>query len=300
MTPKCHIKGSSSLHSECRFISGLIANFFIKVAFLVCKQKNVNKGDFMPIHNPRQLGYSNYVRSITPGNFDTYDKPDISVCWMDLLGVRGMSHAQIVSVVTKALDLAAEATCTGPIHANGNLIGTPNNAAQFAIVGDALVLTEKDNSQVRQAMKLAFFYRVNILSRLLNEANLIHRGVVSTGDVKCFVHEGSSIITGAGVVKAAELEKNLKTAGLFYDDTWSQFIQGRQSQIDQHSYTVPLSQIQHWNAQLYAPNLAGVTFSQYHGWDHWKNIISSGDQTNNKVQNAGILIDALKNQFGMP
>lgn len=254
----------------------------------------------MPVYNPRPLPYQQYIRSVTPGTFDVFDNPDFSVCWIDLLGVRSMPHTQIVSTVSTALDLATQATSTGPVDQNGNLIGTPNNAGQFAIIGDALVLTEKDQPTVRAAAKLSFFYRVNILSRLLNERGLIHRGVITTGEVKCFQHEGSSIITGAGVVRAAELEKKLQTAGLFYDETWTQFITCRQSQIDSQNFVVPFAQIPNWNSNQFAPNLHGVTFSQFEGWPHWGQCVASGLQTNNKVMNATSLIRELKNAYNLP
>ena len=252
----------------------------------------------MPVYNPRPLGYTQFIRSTAPAPFIQYDKPDIAICWMDLLGVRQMPHAQITAAVDIALNSAAEASSNGGVTGNGILIGTPNSAVQYSLVGDALVLTEKDMPNTRAAAKLAFLYRINILSRLLNERGLLHRGVITTGEVKCLVYEGSSIITGAGVVTAANLEGNLKTAGLFYDETWVRFIQLRQQQVDNQNFVAPFSAIPNWNAGAHAPNLAGVCFTQFEGWDHWKNMVNAGVQTNNKVANAQTLIQELKNTYG--
>lgn len=254
----------------------------------------------MPQYNPRPLGYTRFLRSTTPAPFQQYNKADVGICWIDLLGVRQMNHQQITNAVDVALDCAAQASCTGPIDGNGVLIGTPDSAIQYSLVGDALILIEKDQPQVRAAVMLAFFYRVNILSRLLAERGLLHRGVITMGEVKCFKFEGSSIITGQGVVRAATLEANLKIAGLFYDETWVRFIQWRQNQIDNQNFVAPFSALPNWNATTHAPGLVGVAFSQFEGWDHWKNVVAAGTQTNNKVINANSLIAELKNTYNLP
>lgn len=254
----------------------------------------------MPNFNPRPLGYTTYNRSSAPGPFQTYSLTDCSICWIDLLGVRSLNHQQIISAVTTALNSASEASCTGPIDANGNLIGTPNSAIQFSLVGDALILTEKNRPNTIAASKLAFFYRVNILSRLLHERGFVHRGVITSGEVDCFEFEGSTVITGKGVVNAANLESNLKTAGLFFDNSWTNFMTQRQQQLDAQNFIVPFRLIPNWQNQLYAQGLEGVTFSQFEGWTYWKNAIANGNQLNNKIINASGLIAELKTTFVLP
>jgi len=254
----------------------------------------------MQTYNPKSLGYTNYTRSNQPSPFKEYDKSDSSICWIDMLGMRGLNHTQILTAVYTALISASEASCVGSIDSNGKLFGTPNSAIQFSLVGDALVLTEKDLPEARAAAKLAFFYRVNILSRLLHERGYVHRGVITTGGIKCFEFEGSTIITGEGVVKAVKLESKLKTAGLFYDDTWTYFILERQQQIDNQNFVVPFNQIPNWNQNVSAASLAGVCFSQFEGWKYWKDAITNGDHTIDKISNAQLLIDTLKNQFNLP
>jgi hypothetical protein len=199
--------------------------------------------------------------------------------------------------VDQALHCAQEASSTGPLF-SGQLVGTPNSLIQFSLAGDALVLAEADMKPNRIAAKVAFFRTVNHLSLLLNTKGLLHRGVITTGDVKCLVFEGSSIITGKGVVYAAQLESSLKTAGLFYDESWVQFIQSRAAQISKDSFFAPFSSLPNWPSSTHAPGLAGVCFSQFDGWDHWESVVNNGQKTNNKVVNALALIQELRTTHG--
>lgn len=105
----------------------------------------------MPTYNPQQLGYTSFQRSNVPATFDEYDKPSIFICWMDLLGVRSMEHSQITNAVDGALLAASEASSTGAIWSDGVLVGTPDSAIQYCLIGDALVLVEKDMPNVRAA-----------------------------------------------------------------------------------------------------------------------------------------------------
>lgn len=123
---------------------------------------------------------------------------------------------------------------------------------------------------VQAAAKLSFFYRVNILSRLLNERGLIHRGVITSGPIRCFKFEGSSLITGLGVLKAAELEKNLKIAGLFYDDSFVKFMGARGAQMNRQSVYIPFSTVPNFDFMKYAPKLYGTSFTQFEGWEYSK------------------------------
>jgi hypothetical protein len=102
------------------------------------------------------------------------------------------------------------------------------------------------------------------------------------------------------VVKAAELEKNIQVAGLFYDETWLNFIKQRSSQLNLQNFIAPFTSIPNFNAQALAPNLFGVTFTQYEGWAHWCRCIASGDQTNSKVINSNRIIAELKATYLLP
>ena len=253
----------------------------------------------MPSYLSKHLSYTTFTRSTATAPFDQYDMPDIAICWIDLLGVRSMTHQQITQAVDCALLAAAESSSTGPI-VNNVLVGTPNEATQYCLVGDALVLTERNHPRTPAAATLAFVYRVNILSRLLNERGLLHRGVITTGEVKCLKFEDSCIITGRGVVQAANLEGNLKTAGLFYDNTIIPFIQARQTQVDAQNFCAPFASLPNWNSGINAPNLAGVCFSQFQGWECWKATVNAGTATNNKVINAKSLIAELRRVYPLP
>ncbi|MBL7670767.1 MAG: hypothetical protein JNM39_09790 [Bdellovibrionaceae bacterium] len=241
-------------------------------------------------YEPQKLGYKKFVRSTAPNEFQEFDKPNVAIGWIDLLGVRDFNHDQIVNAVEVALQSGVEGSCTGPVDQNGILYGKPNTATQFCLVGDALLVVEKDQPKTQAAAKLAFYYRMNLLSRFLNERGLIHRGVLTSGPIKCFAFEGTSLITGGGVLKAAMLEKTLKVAGLFYDESVVSFLGSRAPQMTRQSVYVPFSTLTNFNSTALAPGLAGACFSQFEGWEYWKQIIAGGDQTSDKVINASNVI----------
>lgn len=247
---------------------------------------------------PQKLGYKKFVRSTEASDFQEFDKPSVAIAWIDLLGVRQFNHTQIINAVETALYSATEGTSIGPIFEDGTLVGKP--LSQFCLVGDALLIAERDQPETQAAAKLAFYYRVNLLSRLLNERGLIHRGVLTSGPVKCFKFEGSSLITGEGVLIAAKLEKTLKVAGLFYDDSVVNFLGSRAPQMNRQSLYVPFSTLPGFDSAQFAPGLAGACFSQFEGWEHWKQIVSGGDQTNDKVINAASLIGQIQTVHGLP
>lgn len=250
-------------------------------------------------YSPQKLGYKKFVRSTAPNKFEEFDKESVAIGWIDLLGVRGFNHSQIVDAIDIALQSGSEGSCTGGVDEYGTLFGDPNNASQFCLVGDALLVVEKDHPKTPAAAKLAFYYRINILSRLLNERGLIHRGVLTSGPIKCFKFEGSSLITGEGVLKAAKLEKHLKIAGLFYDESVVNFLGSRAPQMTKQSVYVPFSTLPNFDNAA-APGLVGTCFSQFEGWEHWKQIVSTGNQTIDKVINAGSLIGEIQKVHGLP
>lgn len=249
--------------------------------------------------------YDRFFRSGTSPSFDRFNRDDAFIAWIDLLGVRNMNHAQIISAVKQALEVAAECSSTGPILNLGGtppekvMVGTPQSAVQYVLVGDALLLVDKELPETPNAATLAFIYRVCFVSRILHELGYVHRGVITRGAVYCDRIDDSTILTGAGVVKAAGLEANLKVAGLFYDDTLTPFINQRAGQIQQHNWFEPFAGLQ-WNATQYAPNLIGTIFSQYHGWELWKQTIANGTQTFSNITHASTLIQELITARGLP
>lgn len=254
----------------------------------------------MPTYLSKPKSYSKFERSTDPVTFKTYDKSDAFVCWIDLLGVRGKPHADIVKAVKDVLDCATENTSTGAIWSDGTLVGTPNKRIQYSLVGDALILVKHDLPETPAAATLTFLDTVNLISSSLNEKGLLHRGVVTRGEVSCFKKDEATIITGAGVVKAANLESSLKCAGLFYDQHVEKFILGRQKQVDTKEFCVPFSSKMQWDYQKHAPGLAGVCFSQYKGWENWASALASGLPTNDKVVNGLSLTQELKKTFNLP
>lgn len=241
-------------------------------------------------YKSQKLSYKKFIRSKEPHTFQEFEKPDVAICWIDLLGVSEFNHEQITLAVQAALESGVEGSCTGPIFEDGILVGNPNSATQFCLVGDALLVVEKDQPETPAAAKLSFFYRVNLLSRLLNERGLLHRGVITTGPIKCFRFEGSSLITGFGVLKAAGLERKLKVAGLFYDETVISFMGSRAPQLNNQSAYVPFASVPDFDATTLAPGLVGSCFSQYEGWEYWKDVVSKSNQKNDKVINAQSLL----------
>ncbi len=253
------------------------------------------------------LDYDHFFRSATSPSFDRFNRTEAFIAWIDLLGVRQMNHQQIITAVKQVLEAAAECSSTGPITNLGGpppakvLVGTPQSAVQYVLVGDALLLVDKEQPETPAAATLAFIYRASLVSRILNEHGYVHRGVITRGAIFCDRIDDSSIITGAGVVKAAGLESSLKSAGLFYDDTLSPFINQpiRANQIQQHSWYEPLTGLQ-WNAAQHAPGLVGTIFSQYHGWEMWKRAVTNGVQTASNIINANLLIQELISNRGLP
>lgn len=259
----------------------------------------------MPVYNPQQLGYHLYTRSHEASRFETFERHDSFLCWIDLLGVQNMTHNQITTAIRRVLFSASESSATGGIISVNNnsynlLSGTPNSAMQFSLIGDALVLVEKDQPETPAAATLGFFDRINLLSRFLFEEGYLHRGVVTRGSVKCEKFEDSSVITGRGLVDAVQKEKTLKAAGLFHDETVHNFILARQNQIDRKNFVVPFSQIPNWPSATHAPNLFGVSFSQYDGWTYWNNAVTRGQQNIPHVQNTIALLRNLKTVYNLP
>ena len=116
--------------------------------------------------------YDKFQRSTEASVFKDYSYEDATIAWIDILNVSTKSHNEITKIMRKVLDIAAEATSTGPISTDGMYYGTPNSAVQYSIVGDTVVMVEKHLPTQRAAAKLALLYRASLLSKKLNENNL--------------------------------------------------------------------------------------------------------------------------------
>lgn len=259
----------------------------------------------MPTYLDKKLDYGLFVRDHNQIRFEDISKPDAFVCWIDLLGFKNFSHADIVKIIKRVLLATSESSAVGPIRNVGNpgfplLIGTPQTAIQYSIIGDAIVLTEKEQVGTQSAATLGLIYRANLLSTFLFEEDILHRGVITRGPVHCEKFDDIAIITGKAIVNAYNLEKALKVSGLFYDINTFNFITSRQSQIDTHSFCEPFSSLPSWAAAQHAPDLAGISFSQYGGWQSWVKAMNSAIQSYETIQNALDLISILKNKYNLP
>lgn len=217
--------------------------------------------------------YTQFQRSNDPAPFDDYKLDDGMIAWIDILGVRSATHSQIISAVRTALDLAAECSATGPII-NGTLIGTPQSALQFSLVGDALVLVEKHLPNTPAASKLALVWRICELSSKLFQNDLVHRGAVTFGPVECFKSEGVHVITGKGVVRAVALESSIKCTGLFFDEKCVPILEQRQRQLSRQAKVIFKKQLPKCFWFFSAPNLAGVLLASQEGNESWMRALN--------------------------
>lgn len=260
----------------------------------------------MPTYAAKTLSYTTFQRTGNSNRFTPFQRTNAFVAWIDLVGVRRMNHQQIVTAVRNALDAAAESSANGMLYpqpaGNGIMLGTPQSAIQYSLVGDALVVVDKDQPDTPAAAAMAFLYRISVLSMLLHRFGYLHKGAVTTGDVSCDSIDDIIVITGAGVVKAYGLESGIKTVGLFYDQDVGNLINapGRSRQIERHSYWQPLNSMPNWNAGTNASGMEGVLISQYGGWDQWKNAVGNGNPAFPSVANAATLIGELKTVHGLP
>lgn len=217
--------------------------------------------------------YGRYERSTSPAPFDDYTLENGMVAWIDILGVRSASHQEIVSAVKKVLELAAEFSATGPIFDDGVFVGTPQSAMQFSLVGDALILVEKNLPATPAASKLALIWRVCRLSMRLFENGLLHRGVVTFGPIDCFKNEGVHVITGKGVVRAAALESTIKCSGLFFDEKCIPILEERQQQLTRQAKVVFKNSLPRLFWFFTARHLSGVLVGSNGGLKIWADAL---------------------------
>lgn len=214
--------------------------------------------------------YERYERSTAPAPFDDYTLDNGMIAWIDILGVRSANHQQIVDAVRKVLALAAEYSATGPIFEDGVFAGTPQSALQFSLVGDALILVEKNQPETPAASKLALIWRVCDLSTKLFESGLLHRGAITFGPVECFKEDGVHVITGKGVVRAATLESSIKCSGLFFDEKCIPILEERQKQLTRQATVVFKKDLPKCFWFFTAKYLSGVLVATRGGLEAWE------------------------------
>lgn len=214
--------------------------------------------------------YDRYERSTEPAPFDDYSLEDGMIAWIDLLGVRSATHNEIVAAVKKVLELAAEFSSTGAIWEDGTMVGTPQSALQFSLVGDALILVEKNMPDTPAAPKLSLIWRICGLSEKLFENGLIHRGAVTFGQVDCFKVDGAHVITGKGVVRAVALESTIKGTGLFFDEKCIPIFQVRKAQLVRKALVIYKEDLPKFFWFFMARQLSGVLVAPNSGLNSWE------------------------------
>lgn len=241
------------------------------------------------------MSYDKFERSSEKSVFQDYTLVDGTIAWIDILGVRELPHSQLSKTMRIVLDTAAEATSTGPIfetNKEGLLIGTPNKAAQYAIIGDTIVLVEQNQPKTRAAAKLALFYRAGLLSKMLFEKGLLHRGVIVEGEVDCFQKDHTPVITGAGVIQAYLLEKEIKATGLYVHGSCSNFFRERSQQLNSQNSFVTFKELENKEVKLFAPNVERVMYNLTTGYDAWSSALKSAEE-HEKVSNSFMILEQI-------
>lgn len=240
----------------------------------------------------RNRMYKSFQRSTQASQFTDYSYDDATIAWIDILNVRNKKHAEITNVMRRVLDLAAEATSTGPIFDDGVYVGTPNSAVQYAIVGDTVIMVEKYQPETRAAAKLALFYRASLFSKMLFAADLLHRGVIVDGPVDCFQKDHNTIVTGAGVIMAYAIESKINCSGLFIHDSCTLLKNAaRLAQINKRDCVVPFPIAGFDNTSI-APSTSFVIFERTEGKKVWDQALQKAPP-HEKVTNSQMLVAGL-------
>lgn len=124
--------------------------------------------------------------------------------------------------LTELLTIAGQASSLGPIVGK-KFYGIPQWRFQYAVVGDALVMTQKYDAKVKHATQIGLLEGAVMVSKALFEAGVPHRGAVSVGKVMCKLDNRAAIITGEAVLRAYFLESKIKTLGLYLDVSCEEF-----------------------------------------------------------------------------
>lgn len=237
--------------------------------------------------------YKSFQRSTETSQFLDYTYDDATIAWIDILNVRKKPHSEVTAIMRKVLDLAAEATSTGPIFEDGVYVGTPNSAVQYALVGDTVIMVEKYQPETRAAAKLAVLYRASLFSKMLFANDLLHRGVIVDGPVDCIQKDHNTIITGAGVITAYNIESNINCSGLFVHDSCVLLKDpARLKQINKRDRLVPFP-ISGFDNKSIAPNTSFVIFEVTEGKQVWSRALKNASP-HEKVTHSQMLVDGIK------
>lgn len=246
------------------------------------------------------MSYEKFERSVEKSEFQDYSLSDGTIAWIDILGVRSLPHEEISKTMRKVLDIAAEATSTGGIWNDGVLVGTPNKAAQYAIVGDTIVMVEQNQPATRPVAKLALFYRAGILSKKLFDNGLLHRGVIVEGPVDCFQKDHNPVITGAGAIEAYSLEKKLNCTGMFIHKSCLPFFDERGPQLNKQNTYISVEKLKSIDTTKITPNVGAVMYNLSDGFHSWQSALKNAP-AHEKVDNSRALLDSiLEHKSGKP
>ena len=168
------------------------------------------------------MPFDEFERSNSVDKFEDFNSYGIMVVWLDLLGTRRLRHQEMVTQLDNLLNIANKASSLGPIVGN-TLIGTPQWLFQYAVVGDALVMTQKYDPKVKHAPQLALLRGALDVSKSLFELKIPHRAAVSVGKVRCKLDNRAAIVTGEAVLMAYYLESHIKAQGIFFDESCREF-----------------------------------------------------------------------------
>jgi len=168
------------------------------------------------------MTYDTYERSSADDKFEEFDADDIMVAWLDILGTRGLGHSSMVRRLDDLLQIAGQASSLGPL-VGSTLVGTPQWLFQYAVVGDALVMTQKYDPEVTHACQFGLMKGVLKVSKALFENGIPHRAAVTVGKVRCKIDNRAAIITGEAVLRAYFLESRIKTLGVYMDKSCDDF-----------------------------------------------------------------------------
>jgi hypothetical protein len=166
-----------------------------------------------------------YIRSAAADRFQSFESDDAMVVWLDLLGTKDLSHKGIVERVDLVMGAAGKKSSVGRLYEDGTIVGTPQWTFQYSLVGDALVMVQKDGAEVNNAHRLSLLRGAAEISSILFSHGVPHRAAVFIGSVKCSINDRAAIITGRAIVDAYILESNLKTLGIFLDISCLPFIE---------------------------------------------------------------------------
>lgn len=174
-------------------------------------------------------------------NFTPYCLDSGVVSWIDILGVRSKPDNELQLILSDAAKYAAIASGHA-ISLNGQPpIASAHTLCQFALVGDALLLVQKDSEgdEDIRCHQIGVVWNALLLSRFLFEKGYPHRGVIHKGSFFTDINAAGSIISGRAPIEAFQLEQEIKAIGLYATEemqdlvSWSMQVHNPQSKYFQ-------------------------------------------------------------------